>query len=414
MGRTWAAAGLAVVIVSGVSGATTREVAEVSPRPLSINQSVLFEVTDGIFRTPYDELQMRPYNLLFVNVDRNPNLSPWPGQTGEQIHYLNALVGNNGATDVDGDADVLQGAYIRQRGEGIAWGFSGGLFSSENDSNDITNGVTFDETDSVSGFDFRGSVAKSLSDSFVGGVGVRLFSQTDEVIQESFAPLTGGSFTENSTDQTGGAVDVGVRKFMEGNRSWEASVHFGFGDGEVDNFSDTLDVNGAITDRFVVTDYDLTDTTYGVRGQFNTLAQNGRHEGQYRIGLTVTERELDNDALAFQETAGVVTPSLTLLNQDAVSWTTVYGAVEHVFFAGPTQGLRRPAGQLQHARGFDPDRRRRGAGRRDDRRQRDRPRPGRRHAPEPVERPPQFHRSRQRQLRDFRNVDGDQHQRRRR
>ena len=98
---------------------TTREIAEQQQLPLTVRRSVLNQLTHDAFWDPYDELERRPFNLLYTNNARQGYLSPWPGQQGEHDNYLDALIGNNGANNVRDDSDALSGAYIRR--PGTAW-----------------------------------------------------------------------------------------------------------------------------------------------------------------------------------------------------------------------------------------------------------------------------------------------------
>ena len=118
-----AAVATAVVLwIGGEAGAVTREIAGFSPARLTFGQSVLNQLTYGTYRTPYDDLQNRPHDLLFMNIGRHPNLAAWPGQEGDYARYVDALIGNNGAANVDNNADAIQGAMIRRETGAIAWG----------------------------------------------------------------------------------------------------------------------------------------------------------------------------------------------------------------------------------------------------------------------------------------------------
>jgi hypothetical protein len=114
----------AAMLLPGVSLALTRELAELQPASLSFDRSVLNQVSFDIYRDPFDELQTRPYNLLFSNIGRHSNLSPWPDQEGNYTRYLNALIGNNGRSNIDNDADAIQGSFGMRQTDTIAWGVS--------------------------------------------------------------------------------------------------------------------------------------------------------------------------------------------------------------------------------------------------------------------------------------------------
>jgi hypothetical protein len=77
-----AALGTLIALLPGTARALTREVAELQPTRLTFGQSVLNQLSYGTYREPFDELQTRPHNLLFHNIGRHPNLSPWQGQQG--------------------------------------------------------------------------------------------------------------------------------------------------------------------------------------------------------------------------------------------------------------------------------------------------------------------------------------------
>ena len=80
--------------------AVTRDLADVPTFTLTFGRSVLNQLTYDTYRTPFDELQTRPYNLLFANIARQPNFGAWPGQQGSYARYVDALIGNNGAANV--------------------------------------------------------------------------------------------------------------------------------------------------------------------------------------------------------------------------------------------------------------------------------------------------------------------------
>ena len=84
-------------------------VADVPTFTLTFGRSVLNQLTFDTYRTPFDELQTRPYNMLFANIGRQPNFGAWPGQQGSYARYVDGLIGNNGAANVDNDADAIAG-----------------------------------------------------------------------------------------------------------------------------------------------------------------------------------------------------------------------------------------------------------------------------------------------------------------
>jgi len=120
-------AGVVLAFAGRSASAVTREVANVPAFRLTFGDSVLNQLTYDTYRTAYDELQTRPYNLLFAGIGRHANLSPWPGQEGGYARYVDALIGNNGAANVDNNADAIQGTMIRRQTGKIAWGVSKGV-----------------------------------------------------------------------------------------------------------------------------------------------------------------------------------------------------------------------------------------------------------------------------------------------
>jgi hypothetical protein len=65
-----ALAGVFLLALTGRAAAVTREVANVPAFRLSFGESVLNQLTYDTYRTPYDELATRPYNLLFAGIGR--------------------------------------------------------------------------------------------------------------------------------------------------------------------------------------------------------------------------------------------------------------------------------------------------------------------------------------------------------
>ena len=84
--------GALVALWPGVGLAITRDIAELQPARLTFDQSVLNQLTYGTYRDPFDELQVRPFNLLFTNIGRYSNLSPWQGQAGNEYGSAMALI----------------------------------------------------------------------------------------------------------------------------------------------------------------------------------------------------------------------------------------------------------------------------------------------------------------------------------
>ena len=135
-------AGALVALWPGSIFALTRDIAGLQPAALTL-RSVLNQLTYDMYRDPLDELQTRPYNLLFQNIGRHSSLTPWPGQEGTYTRYFNALIGNNGPANVDNDADALQGSLIRRETDALAWAISGAYLTGQAGSTDSNPTTTF-------------------------------------------------------------------------------------------------------------------------------------------------------------------------------------------------------------------------------------------------------------------------------
>jgi len=335
--RILALTGALLVLVPGVASALTREIAELQPARLTFERSVLNQLTFGTYRTPYDELQTRPYNLLFTNIGRHANLSPWQDQQGNYSRYLNAMIGNNGAVNVDNDADSIQGAWVQRQTDSISWGLSA-AFLAGNDRSDATNGiVSLESADDLTGFDLRGSTGFQISERRVLGAGIRLTQASSEVSARSFEPGLGGQSGSSERDQLGVTLDFGVRSFLTPRSSWEARIFTGFGSFQRDLVSENIDDTGAVTDRFVSTNYDINDLNLGIVGSYNRLRLEGLGETQFQAGIDLSQRELNNTDLAYNAIGGIVTPTLTLLDQDPVRSTRFHASARTVFQAGHTE-----------------------------------------------------------------------------
>lgn len=332
-----AVATAAAIWAFGEAGAVTREIAGFSPARLTFGRSVLNQLTYETYRNPFDELQDRPHNLLFANIGRHANLSPWPGQEGDYARYVDALIGNNGAANVDNDADAIQGSMIRRETGAIAWGLSAAVLAGRNGSDDVSGAATFEDDDDLLGIDLRGGVAWRMSEARVLGGGVRLVQVSREVRERSFEPGTGGFNGVDEFDQFGLAFDAGLRTFLDRTSSWEIQAVAGFGSAGQDTWSETIDDLGVVTDRFVTQNYDLDDVSVGAYGGYNRLHADRPGEIEFRGGLEWSQRELGNDDLSYAESGGVVTPSLTLTGQDAVTTTRLFGTAKTVFQAGETE-----------------------------------------------------------------------------
>jgi hypothetical protein len=336
-GTKLATLGALLALLPGPASALTREIAGLQPVRLTFARSVLNQLSYGTYRDPFDELQSRPHNLLFNNIGRHPNLSPWQGQQGTYTRYVNALIGNNGAANVDNDADAIQGSMIRRETAAVAWGVSAAFLSGSLGSDDASGGSTFEEVDDLSGFDVRGALAWQISERNVLGGGLRVAGATSEVTDASFEQGLGGSVTAEEFDQPGLGLDFGVRRFLSPTSSFEVQLVAGFGSTERDEFSEALDGAGAVTDRFVITNYDISETSLGIQGGYNRLLLQGLGEIEFRGGLERLEKELDNSDLAFEETGGATTENRTLLDQDPIASTSVQLSARAVFQAGETE-----------------------------------------------------------------------------
>lgn len=330
------AGSLAALFCGGVAAAT-REIAEWQPTQLTFGQSVLNQLSYDTYRDPYDELQTRPYNLLFSNIGRYPNLSPWQGQEGSYTHYFNALIGNNGRSNVDNNADAIQGALVRRETPRLSWGVAGAFLAGTDNSSDSVGTTNFRDTDEVAGFELRGGAALQLGESRVFGAGLTVTSAMDETTEASFEPGVGGFFGADEFAHTVFTVDAGLRTFLTSTSSWEAQVIVGLGSAEQNEFSETIDDTGAVNDRFYATHYDIDHMSIGLWGGYNRLHDNRFGEIEFRGGIERAQRELGNTDLSFSETLGVPTPLATLLGQDSISATRLHFSAKSIFRAGETE-----------------------------------------------------------------------------
>ena len=333
-------AAIAIAVALGFGGeifGVTREMAGFSPARLTFGRSVLNQLTYETYRTPFDELQDRPYDLLFANIGRQPNLTAWPGQEGEYARYVDALIGNNGAANVDNDADAIQGSMIRRETGAIAWGLSAAVLAGNASSDDASGGAAFTDDDDLLGIDLRGGVAWRTSESRVLGGGVRLVQVSREVAERSFEPGVGGFNGVESFDQLSIALDAGMRTFLDRLSSWEIRGVVAFGNASQETYSETIDDLGVVTDRFTTENFDLDDVGVAAYGSWNRLHADRPGEIELRGGLEWSQRELGSDDLSFSESGGVVTPSLTLTGQDPVTTTRLFGTAKTVFLAGETE-----------------------------------------------------------------------------
>jgi hypothetical protein len=333
----WMLASGVVVLAARGASAVTRDIADLAPVRLTFGQSVIHQLSFGTYRDPFDELQTRPCNLLFTNIGRHPNLSPWQGQEGSYTKYLNALIGNNGVANVDNDADALQGSWIQRQTDTFSWGVSAAFLSGTSDSAAATGTTTFEDADELRGADLRGAAAFQLSERSVLGTGIHFTQATSEISEDSFEPGVGGFHGQEKFDQTGVAVDAGLRWFSSPAKSWDVQGVAGFGTATQEDFSEDIDDTGATTDRFVIRNYELSDMSLGISGGYNWLPHEGLGETEFRGGLLYTQRDLDNTDLSFSETGGTVTPEQTLLDSTPVSITQLVLSGRRLFAAGETE-----------------------------------------------------------------------------
>lgn len=323
--------------VPGTASAQTRDVADVPSFHLTFGRSVLNQMTFDTYRTPFDDLQTRPYNLLFSSIARQPNLEAWPGQEGGYARYVDALIGNNGAANVDNDADAIQGTLIRRETGTIGWGLSAALLAGTIESDATAGAATFSDANDLKSLDLRGGAAFQLSNSYVLGAGLRAVFARHDNTDSNFDPGVGGFNGAENFDQLGVTADVGVRQFLDPKSSWEVQGVLGFGSSSEDVYSESLDDTGVVTDRFVSTNYDINDLSFAANGGYNRLRSEGLGETEYRGGVSWSQRKLGNSNLAYSESAGVTTPALTLLSQDPVTTLAAFASARTIFQAGETE-----------------------------------------------------------------------------
>jgi len=346
--------GMGVLLAGALCGpwpteAVTREIVELQRVPLTPRMSVIHQLSGGMLADPYDELLSRPFNLHFVNLERNANLSPWPGQEGEQVRYVDFLIGNNGNTNVRNGSDTLQGTYISQRDGKFVWGVSGAYLGDDVQNTDLAAGANFADSESLLGVDARFAAGYRVSNRMVLGGGISAFKGTDTFDDSSFTQGLGGSFSLQELDDTGFEVDFGFRLFTAESKSWDTTVVFGSGSTQLDDYSDTLDATGVILSRFVINRYDIQDMYVKLSAGHNRLFLDSQGEVQFRAGVSTSRHELSNTDLSFTSTLGVITPSLTLIAQSPVTDNEVFASAKTLFVRGWTQifgGARLSMSQL--------------------------------------------------------------------
>ncbi|HZN54141.1 MAG TPA: hypothetical protein VFB67_02360 [Candidatus Polarisedimenticolaceae bacterium] len=332
-----AAAVLCAALAPSAARATTRELAEVPRFRLTFGQSVLNQLTYETYRTPFDELQTRPYNLLFSGIARRANLTPWPGQEGGYARYVDALIGNNAAANIDNDADAIGGSMIRRESGSVAWGLSAAFLTGSTTSDDANGTVTFSDENDLTGLDLRGGAAFQLGESRVLGTGVQAIFADRSITERSFEPGVGGFFGSDTFEQLSLSGDVGLRTFLAEDASWDIQVIAGLTSDDSESRSDTIDDTGVVTDRFVSANLQIDDLTAGVTGGYNRLRKERPGETEYRGGLLFTRRELGNSDLAYTQSGGVTTPDTTLVGQDPITTKELFGSARTVFQAGETE-----------------------------------------------------------------------------
>jgi hypothetical protein len=334
---TWAIAGVLLALAPGTGRATTRELAEFQHSRLIFDRSVLNQLTYGLYREPFDELQSRPYNLLFTNIGRHPNLSPWQGQEGSYTRYFNALIGNNGSANVGNDADAVSGTLIRREAVAWTWGGAAAFLTGSDGSDDGNATSTFSSADDLNGYELRGAASRQLSDRRVLGFGFRATQATSEVTDNSFEQGTGGYLGLREYDQMDLAFDAGLREFRSPLASWEVRVLAGLGSATQTDSSRDLDVDGNETGSFTDTNYEIDDVRLGIEGGYNRLKRDRIGETEFRGGIERSQRELANSDLSFSSSGGTMTPLVSLIGQDPITSTRLYASAKSIFQAGETE-----------------------------------------------------------------------------
>jgi hypothetical protein len=340
MFRTTTDRALALALLAlgaGQTAALTRDIADLQPTRLTFGLSVLNQLSFDTYREPFDELPSRSHNLLFANIGRHSNLSPWQGQQGSYARYVNALIGNNGATNVEGSVDSIQGSLIRRENARIAWGSSFAFLAGNDGSDDSNPTTTFSDVDDLTGLDLRGGAAWQLSERHVLGGGLRVIRAESEVGDQSVEQGVGGFVGSETFEQLEYALDASLRSFINAGSSWEVQLVAGSGSYQQEEFSESLDDEGVPTSRFVVTSYDIDDLTVGIYGGYNRLKRERLGETEYRLGLERSERELGNNDLSYTDSAGVVTPAVTLLSQEPLQTNRILVSAKSIFQAGQTE-----------------------------------------------------------------------------
>lgn len=321
----------------GMSLAVTREIAEVERTPLTPRRSVIYELSGGLLNDPYDELLNRPFNLHFVNMNRNAGLSPWPGDQGEQERYADFLIGNNGNTNVRNGSDVLQGTYIEQKRDRFVWGISAAYLGDDVQNVDLAAGANFGDSESLLGLDFRYAMSYRFSNRMMLGGGVSLFKGKESIEDSSFTQGIGGQYSLQELDSSGFEVDFGFRLFTTETRSWDAKIVAGSGSTKRDDYADTLDSGGLVLERFVIKRLDVSDVYVEASAGHNRAFHESAGEVEFRAGLRSTRHELMNNDLSFLDSLGVITPNLELISQSPITNDEFFASASTLFTRGWTE-----------------------------------------------------------------------------
>jgi len=328
---------LAAVAWPGASFAVTREIADRERTALTPGGTVIYQLSGGLLKDPYDELLNRPFNLHFVNLGRNPGLSPWPGDQGEQDRYADFLIGNNGNTNVRNGSDTLQGTYIEQMHDKLTWGISVAYLGDDVQNTDLAAGANFADSESLLGLDYNFAMSYRLNNRMMLGAGLRLFKNKDSIEDASFTQGVGGLFSEQETKSSGFEANFGMRMFTKETRSWDAMLAIGSGSTERMDFADTLDSTGTVVSRSVISELDVDDMYIEASAGHNRAFLETEGEMEFRLGLRTAEHELANTELSYTDVLGTITPSLTLTGQSPVKNNEFFAQASTLFVRGWTE-----------------------------------------------------------------------------
>jgi hypothetical protein len=219
----------------------------------------------------------------------------------------------------------------------LTWGVSAAYLTNDFGSTNTVGVSNFSTGEQLTGVDLRFAAGYRVSNRTVLGGGVTLANRGSEARDGSFEDGVGGFFSLQELQRNGVEADFGLRRFSGENRSWEVGLRLGSGSIEVDDYSDILDDTGAVTSRFVVTEYDLGEQFVQLFGGYNRAFMDLRGEMQIRAGLRRSSRELDNADLSYSDDLGTITPGLVLLDQDPVTQDRFFVSADTLFLRGWTQ-----------------------------------------------------------------------------